>query len=399
VPVFAYRARTASGRAEHGLVDAESVRSAWQQLRGRGVFPTDLRAGDADAAAGERVDARERAAALRQLAALVGAGVPIAEALEGVREDAASPALRRAVTVVRARLREGLSLADALAACPRAFSPLHRELVRAGEAAGALAAVLERLARDEAAAVERRARLRAALVYPGVMLATTSLVLTFLLVWVVPQVTRLLADTGTPLPLATRALVVTAAALRATWWLWAAGVVLGALGLERWYATPAGRHTIDAFLLRAPLVGRLVATRASARVTRVLATMLGHGVSLDHALRLAARTGGNVEIAAAVDRVREEVLRGGALAPALRAHDLLGAGLCRLVATGERTGRLADAFEQAADRQDADVERALGAVTALVEPMLVVVMGGAVLVLVLAILVPILTLDPLGGAR
>jgi type II secretory pathway component PulF len=373
VPVFAYRARTVGGRAERGLVDAESVRAAWQQLRARGVFPTDLRAGDAAGAADERVDARERAAAVRALAGLVAAGVPVADALDGVAEDA--PALRRALTVVRARLREGVPLADALAACPRAFPALHRELVRAGEASGALAPVLERLARDEAAAVERRARLRSALVYPAVMLVTTSLVLGFLLVWVVPQVTRLLADTGAPLPLATRALVVGAAALRATWWLWAIVLAFGAVGVQRWYATPAGRRAIDGLALRVPVAGRLVAARAGARVARVLATMLGHGVGLDHALALAARTTGNVWLAVALGRVREDVLRGGALAPALRAHDLLGAGLCRLVATGERTGRLAEAFEQAADQQEAQVERALAGGTALVGPVLVVVMG------------------------
>src|SRR5688572_12275028 len=134
MPVFAYRARTAAGRAEHGLVDADSVRSAWQQLRARGVFPTAL---DPSAAAGdERVPAAERAAATRELAALVAASVPIADALEGVAADATDPALRRALTRVRARLREGATLADGLGTCPRAFPPLYRELVRAGEASG-----------------------------------------------------------------------------------------------------------------------------------------------------------------------------------------------------------------------------------------------------------------------
>ena len=399
MPVFAYRARTGAGRAEHGIVDAESLRGAWQQLRARGVFPTDLSASDAGRMAGGRVELAELAAVTRQLAALVAADVPVADALEGLADDTASPHLRRALTLVRARLREGVSLADALASCPHAFPPLYRELVRAGEASGALAAVLDRLARDGAAAVGRRARLRAALFYPAVMLTTTSLVLVFLLVWVVPQVTRLFVETGTPLPLATRVLVAGAAALRATWWMWAIIGMLAALAVRRWHATPAGRRTIDALVLRMPIAGRLVVTLVGARVARILATMLGHGVPLDHALGLAARTAGNVSIAETVSHVRNDVMRGNALAPALRAHGLLGAGLCRLVATGERTGTLARAFEQAADAQDEQVERALAAATGLVEPVLVVVMGGAVLVLVLAILVPILTLNPIGAGR
>jgi general secretion pathway protein F len=396
MPVFAYRARTGAGRAEHGIVDAESLRGAWQQLRARGVFPTDLRAGD-DAEPGGRVDPAELAAATGQLATLVAAGVPVADALEGVATDTPLASLRHALTRVRARLREGASLADALAIRPDVFPPLHRELVRAGESSGALGEVLARLARDGATAVARRARLRAALVYPAVMLATTSLVLGFLLVWVVPQVSRLFAETGTPLPFATRALVAIATMLRASWWLWAIGGLAGGVAVRRWHGTASGRRALDGLALRAPVAGRLVAALATGRVARTLATVLAHDVPLSQALGLAAATAGNVWIAESIARVRDAVVRGDALAPALRAHGLFGASLCRLVATGERTGTLGAAFAHAADAQEAEVERALATALGLVEPVLVVVMGGAVLLLVLAILVPILTLNPIGA--
>jgi type II secretory pathway component PulF len=269
--------------------------------------------------------------------------------------------------------------------------------VRAGEASGALAEVLDRLARDGAATVARRARLRAALVYPAVMLATTAVVLAFLLVWVVPQVSRLFAETGMPLPLATRVLVALATGLQATWWLWTVLALVGTVAGRRWYATPAGRRTVDGLALRVPVAGRLVGALAVGRVARTLATVLAHDLPLAHALGLAAATAGNVRIADAIARVREAVVRGEALAPALRAHGLVGASLARLVATGERTGTLATAFAHAADAQEAQVERALATALGLVEPVLVVVMGGAVLALVLAILVPILTLNPLGA--
>jgi general secretion pathway protein F len=398
MPVFAYRARTTAGRAERGVVDAESLRTAWQQLRARGLFPTELGTHDGDAPAG-RVDAAELAAVLRELASLLAAGVPVADALEGIAADTALPALRHAMTRVRARLREGTPLADALDACPDVFPSLHRELVRAGEASGALGAVLDRLADETAASVARRARLRSALLYPGVMLATTSVVLGFLLVWVVPQVTRLFAETGAPLPLATRALVAVATGLRATWWLWAIGGVLAALAARRWVATPGGRDAVDALVLRLPVAGRLAAALATGRVARTLATVLAHGVPLAQALGLAAATAGNVRVGAALARVREDVVGGGSLTAALRARGVFGASLCRLVATGERTGTLAAAFGHAADAEEARVERTLATAIGLVEPALIVVMGGAVLVLVLAILVPILTLDPLGTHR
>jgi general secretion pathway protein F len=396
MPVFAYRARTASGRAEHGIVDAESLRGAWQQLRARGVFPTELTTGE-EAPTHGHVGLAELAASTAQLASLVSAGVTVADALEGVAEDTPVPALRAALVRVRARLREGASFADALATRPDVFPPLHRELVRAGEASGALAEVLERLARDGAAAVARRARLRAALLYPAIMLATTTVVLAFLLVWVVPQVSRLFAETGTSLPLATRALVAVAAGLRASWWLWLLAGALGAVAARRWYATPSGRHLVDGLVLRAPVAGPVVGALATGRVARTLATLLAHGVPLADALALAASTAGNVRIAQAIAEVRHDVMRGRPLAPALGAHGLFGGSLCRLVATGERTGTLATAFAHAADAQGADVERALATATGLVEPVLVVVMGGAVLLLVLAVLVPILTLNPLGA--
>jgi type II secretory pathway component PulF len=173
--------------------------------------------------------------------------------------------------------------------------------------------------------------------------------------------------------------------------------MLGAVAVRRWYATPAGRRALDGLVLRAPVAGRLTGALTTGRVARTLATVLAHDVPLAQALGLAAATAGNVRIADAIARVREAVVRGEALAPALRAHGVFGASLCRLVATGERTGTLGTAFAHAADAQEAQVERALATAIGLVEPALVVVMGGAVLLLVLAILVPILTLNPIGA--
>jgi type II secretory pathway component PulF len=214
---------------------------------------------------------------------------------------------------------------------------------------------------------------------------------------VVPEVTRLFTETGTPLPLPTRVLVAAAAGLRATWWLW--GIVLLATGtaLRRWYATTEGRRVLDGLVLRMPVAGRLVGLLATGRVARTLATVLGHGMPLDQGLALAAATAGNVRVADAIARTRDDVLRGDGLAEALRARALFPPSLCQLVATGERTGALAEAFAHAADAQEAEAERGVDVAMTFVEPLLVLVMGGAVLILVLAILVPILTLDPLGA--
>src|SRR5262245_29562334 len=176
--VFAYQALTANGATQRGVVDAENRRAAWQALRTRGVFPTDVHEqARTPRSGGRRVPAAALAAATRQLATLVGAGVPVADALLAVAEQVEQAALAGALTVARARLREGAPLADALAESPRVFAPLYRDLVRAGEASGALAAVLERLADYTEARAALRARLRTALTYPAVMTVATAGVL------------------------------------------------------------------------------------------------------------------------------------------------------------------------------------------------------------------------------
>jgi len=394
MPVFAYRALRPSGGAESGVVDATSTRGAWQALRARGVFPTELRAEAARASApARRVAAAELAAATRQLATLVAASLPVAEALEVVAEQAADPVLCRALTLARIRLGEGEPLARALGASPRVFSALYCDLVHAGEASGALPTVLERLAEHTEATAALRARLRAALTYPLVMTATTALVLAFLLVWVVPQVAQLFADTGTPLPLATRALLGLVSLARATWWLALLVALAGGVAWRRWAATPAGRARIDAGLLRLPLAGRLIARAAVARFARTLATLVASGVPLEAALDVATAVLGNRTLVDAAAAARAAVRRGEALAPALGRTGAFPPLLVRLAAVGERGGSLATSLERAARSYEAEVDTAVSAATALLEPVLIVAMGGVVLLLVVAVLVPIFALN------
>jgi len=396
MPIFAFRALTAGGRAHGGVIGADSARAAWQELRARGVYPTDLREQAPGAGwTGRRVGAGAFAAATRQLATLVDAGVPLAEALAAVAEQCDEPALVRALTVAEARLREGEPLADALGASPRVFPPLFRELVRAGEASGALATVLARLADHGEASAALRARLRAALTYPAVMLAATAAVLAFLLAWVVPQLTQLFAETGTRLPLATRLLIALTSLVGRAWWLALLAAAGVAWALARWGATPAGRARIDAALLRAPLAGPVVVKTAIARFARTLATLLAGGLPLDPALGIAGAATGNRRLADAVAAAREAVRRGEPLAPALRATGVFPPLVVHLAAVGERAGALGALLERAAIAYEGEVEAALGAAIALVEPLLVLAMGGVVLALVAAVLLPLFDLNGL----
>ncbi len=397
MPVYAYRALTPTGRSCAGVVDADSQQAAWQALRARGVYPTTL-GEDVEPARGRRVPAAELAAVTRQLALLVAAGVPVSEALEDAAEATEHPRLVRALTRVRAAVREGRPLADALAACPDEFPVLYRELVRASEAAGALATVLGRLAAYLERTAAIRARLRAALAYPAVMALAVTAVLVFLLTWVLPQMAQLFAETGAPLPLPTRALLLAGTVAAHTWAAWLLALAVAAVGLRSWLASHAGRTRFDGWVLGLPAIGRLVGAAALARAAHTLATLLAGGVRLEVALDLAAATAGNARVADALATAREAVRQGQPLAPALRASGVVPASVLRLVATGERSGGLTDALTHAAESLDAEVERDITAATALVEPALVLAMAAAVLILVLSVLVPLLRFDPLAAS-
>src|SRR5437870_3612845 len=304
MPVFAYRALTGGGRARGGVIGAESARAAWQELRARGVYPTELREQAAGTGwAGRRLGAEELAAGTRQLATLVGAGVPVAEAPVAV--------------------------------------------------------------------------------------------LVFLLAWVVPQLTQLFAETGTRLPLATRALIAVTSVVGLTWWLLLLAGAGAAWALARWAATPAGRARLDAALLGAPLAGPIVRKAAVARFARTLGTLLAGGLPLDVALGIAGAATGNRRLADAVASAREAVRQGEPLAPALRRAGVFPPLVVHLAAVGERAGALGAMLERAAAAYEREVETTISAATALVEPLLVLVMGGVVLALVAAVLLPLLDLNGL----
>jgi general secretion pathway protein F len=398
MPVYAYRALTTTGRTCAGVVGADSQQAAWQTLRARGVYPTALREDHDNAAGGRRVPAAELAAVTRHLAVLIAAGVTVAEALDAAAEATEQPRLLSALTRVGAGVREGRQLADALGDAPGVFPSWYRELVRASEAAGALGPVLARLATYLERTAALRGRLRATLTYPAVMAVAVVGVLVFLLTWVLPQMAQLFEETRAPMPLPARVLLAAGNFAAATWWAWLVGLVAAGLGIRAWAVTASGRARIDAWLLDLPVAGPVVAAAALARVAHTLSTLLAGGVRLEVALDLAAAVAGNARVAAALAGAREAVRQGQPLAPALRASGVVPHALVRLVATGERSGGLAESLAHAAEHLDAEVERDIAAATAFAEPALVLVMGAVVLLLVLAVLVPLVQFDPLAAS-
>lgn len=401
--VFAYRGVSAAGKNLRGFVDADSQASARSKLRRDGIFPTEIQASDAEGAetreragAGparftRAVSGTDLAVATRQLATLIGAAVPLVEALGALTDQVENQRLKAAIGGVRDRVNEGASLADALASAGP-FSDLYVNLVRAGEASGALDVVLGRLADYLENQVRTRNRVLGIVLYPVIVLAVALAVAIALVTFVLPKIATLLEDLGTELPWITRAIIGASDFLTTWWWLLALLVAAAAVSLRGVARTERGRYALDGLKLRAPYFGKLARTVAIARWARTLATLLAGGIPIVRALETAGRVAGNAVIAEAVDRARESITGGASIAGPLRASGQFPPLVTHMVAVGERSGELESMLAKVADTYDEQVETAVTRFTAVLQPVLILFMVGIVAVIILAVLLPLMDL-------
>ncbi len=395
--LFDYQAANAQGRIEKGQLDADSPRGARQLLRGRGLTPVQVSAarGAGSGWGARRLSAGELAWATRQLASLLAASLPLEAALTAVIEQAERPHVAQALTAVRADVRAGQRLTVALAARPRDFPPIYRALVGAGEDSGDLARVMERLADYIEDRNALQAKVLTAFIYPAAISLVSVAIVIFLLSYVVPQVVTAFVQARQTLPMLTQVMLAASAFVR-IWGVWAglgiaALVVAWRLALRR----PELRLRWDAMLLWVPMVGRFVLGVNSARFASTLAILLDAGVPLLRALEAARQTLGNALLARCADDVSARVREGAALGSALKVQKVYPPILVHLVASGEKTGALAPLLDRAAQTISREIERRAMALTALLEPTMILVMGGVVLTIVLAVLMPIMEMNQL----
>ncbi|WP_164282658.1 type II secretion system inner membrane protein GspF [Stenotrophomonas maltophilia] len=395
--LFDYQAANAQGRIEKGQVDADSPRGARQLLRGRGLTPVQVSAARSAGSgwAARRLSASELAWATRQLASLLAASLPLEGALSAVIEQAERPHVAQALTAVRADVRAGQRLTVALAARPRDFPPIYRALVGAGEDSGDLARVMERLADYIEERNALQAKVLTAFIYPAAISLVSVAIVIFLLSYVVPQVVTAFVQARQTLPMLTQVMLAASAFVR-SWGMWvglgiAALVVAWRLALRK----PGLRLRWDAMLLRVPMVGRFVLGVNSARFASTLAILLDAGVPLLRALEAARQTLGNALLARCAHDVSARVREGAALGSALKVQKVYPPILVHLVASGEKTGSLAPLLDRAAQTISREIERRAMALTALLEPTMILVMGGVVLTIVLAVLMPIMEMNQL----
>ena len=396
---FEYAALDAQGRTRTGRLNADGAREARRQLRERELVPTRLAAATTRdrterSVLGARFRPRDLALFTRQLSTLVAAA-PLEEALRTIGAQSDRPAVRRVVGATHAQVLEGLRLSDAMARQGKAFPPLYRAMVAAGEGTGALPDILERLADLLEREQQVRGKLITALVYPASLAVVAVAVVIALMAFVVPKVVEQFDSRGRTLPVLTRVVIAVSDAM-APWGLPLLIVLaLAAAGFMRALRHPAFRLRFDRLLLRLPVLGRLIRDIHAARLARTLSIMVNSGLPLMEGLAITARTVHNRVLRAATDTMVASIREGGSLSAAMRRAGVFPPTLLYMASSGENSGRLAPMLERAADYLEREFNTFTSVVMSLIEPLIIVVLGGVVAVIVLAILLPILQFNSL----
>jgi general secretion pathway protein F len=406
MPAFSFEAVDEQGKDSHGVIEADSPRAARAMLRSRGLVPMQIEA--VQAAQGQTVhwlkrdlwpsrayNAASLAILTRQLAGLVSAGLPIERVLTVLADDTEDRRRQSVMAGLRAEVNAGASLAKAMSQFPREFGPTYRAVIAAGEQSGELARVLETLAADLEEALALRAKLMGAALYPAVVTVVAIAIVIFLLGTVVPQVAEVFTGSKRALPILTVIMLALSEAVRA-WGLWALLLVLGgAVALRQALKNEAMRLAFDAAWLRLPLIGRLTRGYNAARFAATLAMLAAAGVPILRALQAAADTLNN----RAMQRDAQEALllvrEGASLASALAAHPRFPTLLTMFARLGEQTGTLPAMLQRAAAQLSGEVQRRAMQLATVLEPLLIVTMGGMVMLIVLAVLLPIIELNQL----
>ena len=410
MPIFAYKAMDGRGKQVSGVRDADSPRALRALLRREGVFVTDISEERERVVSGsgfsrevdikgmfDRVKPQDVAVLTRQLATLIKAGIPLAESLAALMEQAGSPKLTRILGEVRTNVNEGQSLADSLAAHPREFSDLYVNMVRAGEAAGNLDQVLQRLADFLDGQVKLRGKIQGAMVYPIVMAVVGIAITGMLMVVVVPKITEIFSDMGRSLPWNTQLLVWASNITGNYWWLLIILGVGGYIGFRRWKKSAKGKPRWDSFVLKTWVVGPLVRMIAVGRFARVLGTLLHGGVPLLKALEIVKHLLDNEVLIGVVEEARVAIREGESVAAPLSKSGQFPPVVTHMIAVGERSGHLEEMLENVAQAYEVEVEMKIGRLTTLMEPLMILLMGGAVGFIVFSILMPILEMNEMVG--
>jgi general secretion pathway protein F len=402
MPAYRYEALDAAGKTRHGLLEADHPRAVRGQLRAQALVPLTVtpvvQAEDTAGGGGVRFtrrvfNATGLAVWTRQLAGLVGSGLPLERALTALADEAGEPRQRELLAHLRSEVNAGSPFARALGTAPREFDEVYRAVVAAGEASGALGAVLERLADDLEQRQALRAKVVGAMLYPGIVAGIAVLIVVALVTYVVPQIAGVFTSSRRALPALTVGLLAVSGFVREWGWLLALALGGGVAAFILGRRHEGFRERTDAAFLRLPLFGRLARGYNAARFGGTLAMLAGAGVPILKALQAAAETLGNRAMRADAMDALAQVREGAPLASALAGKKRFPGLLAMFARLGEQTGQLPAMLQRASVQLSAEVQRRALAAATVLEPLLIVGMGGVVIVIMLAVLLPIMQLN------
>lgn len=408
MPAYAYTGLDGSGKNVKGIETSESVGALKAALKRQGIYLTAVSETAATAAAGDtkefdlstlfdRIRQQDVSRVTRLLSTLLIAGVTLPEALRALTDQVDSQRFKGVLSDISGKVNEGSALADAMSDHPKVFEKLYINMVRAGEASGSLETVLIRLADFMDQQAELKGKIQTAMVYPIAMGVIGIGVVTLLMVKVVPNISQMFEDQGAQLPLATRFLVSLSAIIAGYWWLILLVLIGLAYGFKRWRATPEGTKRFDRFVLNFPVLGDLARKIAVGRFSRTLSTMLASGVDLLAAMDIVKSLLGNVILEDVIRAARDDIREGDGIAPALKRSGEFPSLVTHMIAVGERSGQLERMLSDVADAYDRETSSAIAKATALLEPLMIVGMGGTVGFIVFSIMTPILQMNQMAG--
>lgn len=406
--VFEYKGiLVGTGKPVKGVRDAENAKALRAALRKDGIMltgATEEQAAKERAkrdiklfAFASRPSTTDVAVMTRQLATLIGAGIPLFESLNALIEQVEKESLKKVLTQVREQVREGTSFAKALEAHPAVFPPLYVSMVRAGEASGTLEGVLSRLTTFMENQAKLVGKVTAALAYPALMAVIGTGLISVLMIAVVPNVTGIFASMDQALPWYTALLIGTSEFAASYWWLIILALVGAVYGFRRWVRTPKGRLTWDSFVLGAPIFGKLIQMLSIARFARTLATLLSSGVALLSAMDIVRSVLGNAALEKVVIDAIGSIREGQSIADPLKRSGRFPPMVTHMIAIGEKSGQLESMLENVANAYDAAVETRVQVLTSLLEPLMIVIMGGAVAFIAISILMPLIQMSSFVG--
>lgn len=398
MPLFDYAGYNAQGKKVSGVIEGSGRRTALQLLKNQGIVATEIvqqtaapksRRSLPAFLSRRRIPVNDLAAATRQLATLLSAGIALDEALATLAGQQEKPALAKALTQTREDVVQGQALHQGLARHSYIFSELYVNMVQVGESSGTLDQVLHRLADFLEEQARLRSRIQAAMAYPVLMALIGTGVLFFLMAFVVPKVTRMLEDMDRALPLPTQLLISTSDFLAAWWWVLLLLLIAGLLFLGQYLKTEAGKIRLDRLKLSLPMFGKLNLLLATARFTRTLGTLLRSGVPLLAALEIVQNLMGNRVLKQVLEDTIIAVREGESLAQPLLRSGVFPKMVSQMAAVGEKSGELEEMLFKVADAYEHQVDSTINALLSLLEPVMILLMGTVVGFIVLAILLPI----------